>query len=73
MASSVAALWPVNLREDLRNAFVEENLHKIEIWTVRHGVAIAEWPTEPVDPFFNGNTPEDVAEAERIVAQHGDG
>jgi molybdopterin-guanine dinucleotide biosynthesis protein A len=32
-------------------------------------VAIADWPTRPVDPFFNVNTPEDVAEAERIAAQ----
>jgi molybdopterin-guanine dinucleotide biosynthesis protein A len=66
-----AALWPVRLREDLRRALVDEDLHKIEIWTGRHGVAIAEWPTVPVDPFFNVNTPEDVAEAERIAAQYG--
>jgi molybdopterin-guanine dinucleotide biosynthesis protein A len=67
-----AGLWPVALREDLRKALVEESLHKIEIWTARHGVAIAEWPAHPVDPFFNVNTPEDVAEAERSAAQHGD-
>jgi molybdopterin-guanine dinucleotide biosynthesis protein A len=67
----VAAVWHVNLREDLRKALTDEGLHKIEIWTARYGVAIAEWPTEPVDPFFNVNTPEDVAEAERIAAQHG--
>jgi len=68
----VAGLWAVALREDLRNALIDEGLHKIEIWTGRHGVAIAEWPIDPVDPFFNVNTPEDVAEAERIVAQQGD-
>ena len=68
----VAGLWPVALREDLRKALIDEGLHKIEIWTGRHGVAIAEWPTDPVDPFFNVNTPEDVAEAERVAAQHDD-
>jgi molybdopterin-guanine dinucleotide biosynthesis protein A len=26
-------------------------------------VALADWPTEPVDPFFNVNTPEDVEKA----------
>ena len=41
----VAGLWQVALREDLRKALIEEGLHKIEIWTGRHGVAIAEWPT----------------------------
>jgi molybdenum cofactor guanylyltransferase len=63
----VVGLWPVALREDLRRALVEESLRKIEAWTARHGVAIAHWPAEPVDPFFNVNTPEDTAEAERLA------
>ncbi|HWM48246.1 MAG TPA: molybdenum cofactor guanylyltransferase MobA [Xanthobacteraceae bacterium] len=63
----VVGLWPVSLREDLRRAVVEEDLHKIEVWTARHGVAIAEWPDTPVDPFFNVNTPEDVAAAEKLA------
>ncbi len=63
----VVGLWPVALRGDLRHALMEENLHKIEIWTARHGVAIAEWPDQPVDPFFNANTPEDVTRAEEIT------
>jgi molybdopterin-guanine dinucleotide biosynthesis protein A len=62
-------LWPIALRADLRRALVEEDLHKIEVWTARHGVAIAEWPDRPVDPFFNVNTPEDAAEAERMAGQ----
>jgi molybdopterin-guanine dinucleotide biosynthesis protein A len=65
----VAGLWRVALRDDLRKALVEENLHKIETWTARHGVAIADWPDKPIDPFFNVNTPADAAEAERIAAQ----
>jgi len=63
----VAGLWPVALREDLRRALHDEGLHKIEVWTARHGVAIAEWPATPRDPFFNVNTPEDAAEAERLA------
>jgi molybdopterin-guanine dinucleotide biosynthesis protein A len=66
----VVGLWPVSLRDDLRNALVEEGLRKIEIWTARHGVAIAEWPAEPVDPFFNVNTPDDAAAAERMAAAY---
>ncbi len=66
----VVALWPVALREDFRRALVDEDLHKIEIWTARHGVAIADWPAAPVDPFFNVNTPEDAARAEQIAAGH---
>jgi molybdopterin-guanine dinucleotide biosynthesis protein A len=64
----VVGLWPVALRHDLRHALVEEDLRKIEIWTGRHGVALAEWPDSPVDPFFNVNTPEDAARAEATAA-----
>jgi molybdopterin-guanine dinucleotide biosynthesis protein A len=66
----VAGLWPIGLRFDLRRALTDEGLHKIEIWTGRHGVAIAEWPDRPVDPFFNVNQPEDLATAERISIEH---
>ena len=63
----VAGLWPVALRHDLRHAVVDEGLRKIEVWTARHGVALASWPDKPVDPFFNVNTPEDAAAAERFA------
>ena len=65
-----SGLWPLALREDLRKALVEEDLRKIEVWTARHGVAIADWPDQPIDPFFNVNTPEDAERAERIALQH---
>jgi len=68
----VVGLWPVALREDLRKALVEENMHKIESWTARHGIAVGDWPATPIDPFFNVNTPADAAEAERIAAQQCD-
>jgi len=68
----VVGLWPVKLRDDLRRALFDEGLHKIEAWTARYGVAIADWPVTPVDPFFNVNTPEDAADAERIAARQCD-
>jgi molybdopterin-guanine dinucleotide biosynthesis protein A len=68
----VIGLWPVYLRSDLRKALLNEGLHKIESWTARHGVAVADWPASPVDPFFNVNTPGDAAEAERIAMHHCD-
>jgi molybdenum cofactor guanylyltransferase len=66
----VVGLWPTSLRTDLRRALTEEGLRKIEVWTARHGVAVADWPNEPVDPFFNVNTPEDAAAAERLAVQY---
>ena len=32
------------------------------------GLRAVEWPVEPVDPFFNINSPEDLAAAERMLA-----
>jgi molybdenum cofactor guanylyltransferase len=64
----VIALWPVALREALRHALVEEGVRKVGDWSARYARAVAEWPVEPVDPFFNVNTPDDVAEAERLAA-----
>lgn len=64
----VIALWPVALRDDLRHALVAEDERKVSRWAARHGVAIANWAVEPVDPFFNANAPHDLAEAERFLA-----
>lgn len=66
----VIGLWPVTLRENLRHALTHEGVRKVEQWTARYGVGIAEWPAEPVDPFFNVNTPEQAVEADRMAAQH---
>jgi molybdopterin-guanine dinucleotide biosynthesis protein A len=68
----VVGIWPVSLRADLRRALMDEGLHKIEVWTRRHGIAIAEWPDKPVDPFFNVNTPEDLAKAEVLARENAD-
>jgi molybdenum cofactor guanylyltransferase len=63
----VAGLWPVACRQALRAALTEEGLRKIEVFTGRHGVALAQWPTEPIDPFFNVNTPEDAVHAQTMA------
>jgi len=68
----VIALWPASLRADLRHALTAEGLRKVEEWASRYAPAVAEWPAEPVDPFFNVNTPEDAAAAERMAARHPD-
>jgi molybdopterin-guanine dinucleotide biosynthesis protein A len=69
-AHPVNALWPVALRADLRHALVVEDMRKIDRWTARHGIARADWPGRPVDPFFHANTPEDLDEAERLLSVH---
>jgi molybdenum cofactor guanylyltransferase len=71
-AHPVIALWPVALREDLRRALTEESARKVGAWSARYKVGVAEWPVAPVDPFFNVNTPDDVAEAERLATRYPD-
>lgn len=67
-AHPVIGLWKVALRDELRHALTNESLRKIDRWTSRYGLATVSWPAEPVDPFFNANTVEDLAEAERLAA-----
>ncbi|WP_275670506.1 molybdenum cofactor guanylyltransferase MobA [Paracraurococcus ruber] len=59
-------VWPVALRSELRAALLAGE-RKIDRWTARFGCACAEWPTEPLDPFFNANAPEDLARAEALL------
>jgi molybdenum cofactor guanylyltransferase len=61
-------LWPVALRDDLR-AGLEGGLRKIVLWTDRHGAGRAEFTDGAFDPFFNVNTPEDIARAEDLARQ----
>lgn len=59
-------LWPVALRDDLRAALAE-GTRKILHWTEKHGAGLAMFPSEPFDPFFNVNTPDDLTRAEQIA------
>jgi molybdopterin-guanine dinucleotide biosynthesis protein A len=64
----VCGLWPVRLAPLLRRALVEEHLHRIDRWTARFHLVQVDYPATPVDPFLNINTPEELAEAERLMA-----
>jgi molybdenum cofactor guanylyltransferase len=63
----VIGLWPIHLRQDLRQAITDRNIRRVEDWMRFHGMARAEWPAAPNDPFFNVNTLEDLAEAQGLV------
>jgi molybdenum cofactor guanylyltransferase len=67
----VIGLWSVALREELRHALVVEDVRKIDRWTARYPLATVTWSTKPLDPFFNANTAEDIAEADRLAALDG--
>jgi molybdopterin-guanine dinucleotide biosynthesis protein A len=67
----VIGLWNVALREELRHALVVEDMRKIDRWTARYQLATVTWPAEPLDPFFNANTMDDIAAAERLAELDG--
>jgi molybdopterin-guanine dinucleotide biosynthesis protein A len=67
----VIGLWSIALRKELRHALVVEDIRKIDRWTARYKLATVIWPTEPLDPFFNANTMDDIAEAEWLVELDG--
>lgn len=62
----VFGLWPVRLGAELRRAMAE-GVRKVDLWTARYKLAVAEFAAAPFDPFFNANRPEDLAEAERLL------
>jgi molybdopterin-guanine dinucleotide biosynthesis protein A len=63
----VITLWPVALRNELRHALTVEDERKVDRFTARYALATVSWPTDPVDPFFNVNTADDLAVAERLL------
>lgn len=63
----VVALWSVTLRDDLRQSLEIDGMHTVSQWIARHPSVTVEWETDPVDPFFNVNTPDDLREAERLA------
>ncbi|MCK0140974.1 molybdenum cofactor guanylyltransferase MobA [Aliiroseovarius sp. F20344] len=66
MRQPTFGLWPVGLRDDLREA-LEGGLRKVVLWTDKHGAAVASFPPTPFDPFFNVNTPDDLAHAQTLL------
>jgi len=68
----VIALWPVSIKDELRHAVADQGLRKIEAFTERYRRATVEWPAATIDPFFNVNTPGDLAEADLLIASHPD-
>ncbi|MEM6888382.1 MAG: molybdenum cofactor guanylyltransferase MobA [Pseudomonadota bacterium] len=59
-------LWPVALRDDLRAA-LRNGVRKVVLWTEKHSGREAVFPIQGADPFFNVNTPDDLAKAEALL------
>ncbi len=63
----VFGFWPVSLRDDLAAAMAD-GMRKVDRWTAKHGCATVPFSADPFDPFFNVNTPEDLARAVTLAS-----
>ncbi len=63
----VFGLWPVRLAAELRTALVEQDIRKVDLWTARYRLTRVTFPADPVDPFFNLNSPDDMVRAEALL------
>ncbi len=68
----VIGLWSIALAEDLA-ATLDAGTRKVQDWTARHDAVPVDFPDSlikgrAVDPFFNTNTPQDLAEARARLA-----
>jgi molybdenum cofactor guanylyltransferase len=70
-AHYLTGLWSGDLLHDVDRAFAQPRLPRLQDWAKQCGAAVVEWPDAPYDPFFNVNTRQELAEAERIAAEFG--
>ena len=71
----VIGLWPVALADDLE-AQLAGGVRKVLHWTDRHGTLPVPFPMAriggvDIDPFFNANTPEELAQLRAMLAEAG--
>ena len=68
----VFGLWPIALADDLERS-LNVGTRKILAWTDTHDTALVTFEamrmgTHSIDPFFNANRPEDLSQAEALLA-----
>tara|TARA_X000000368_G_C22669742_1_gene553420 strand:+ start:30 stop:641 length:612 start_codon:yes stop_codon:yes gene_type:complete len=67
---NIFGLWSIELIETLEKDILENDYRKVEKWANKIGVKTIDIPYNNIDPFFNINTKEDFAEAEKILLKY---
>lgn len=65
----LTGLWSPGLLPAIEEAVQQPRTPRLQDWCKACRAATVEWSANPYDPFFNINTPEQLAEAERIAAE----
>lgn len=68
----VVALWPLSLADDLEDWLAQPQNRRLQAYIARHPSIAVDFPLietaiGDLDPFFNVNTPDDLASAERFL------
>ena len=68
----VFALWPVSLEADLSDFLTESTTYSVAAFLEQQRTVSVDFPmtsvgANTIDPFFNVNTPEDLAQAEAVM------
>lgn len=67
----LTGLWASRLHANVARAVAEVPPPRLQDMARRCKAVAVEWPVFPYDPFFNANTPQELAEAARIAAEFG--
>ncbi len=67
----LTALWPVTCRDALRRWLAVPGPRHVGRFAASIGMRAAEFPMLSCDPFFNVNTPDDLATARTLASQRG--
>ena len=63
----VVALWPLSWRDQLWDALVSQGIKKIDDFTHSQALEVAEFSSDPIDPFTNINTLPDLNLADELL------
>lgn len=65
----VFGLWPIALADDLHQWLLAQKPNKVMAWVRSHPHVFVDFEIGAIDPFFNINTAENLAEAESLLAK----
>ena len=63
----VVALWPLAMRGAVRQALAGDAGRSVDRLLRAHRCTDVSWPSEPTDPFFNINHPQDLERARNLL------
>ncbi len=65
----LTGLWTTAMAKPLERLILDQNLRRVQDFVVKAKAEKVVWAALPHDPFFNINTPEDLAAAEMIARE----